>query len=73
MEKIRIRDGKFRIRDKHPGSATLLFITSPSVCTYMNIVLQVSGSGIPDSAGEVCEAESGAEQAAGRLQGRNGR
>jgi hypothetical protein len=23
MEKIRIRDGKFRIRDKHPGSATL--------------------------------------------------
>jgi hypothetical protein len=23
MEKIRIRDGKIRIRDKHPGSATL--------------------------------------------------
>jgi hypothetical protein len=41
--------------------------------TYMNILLQVSGSGIPDSAGEVCEAEPGTEQAAGRLQGRNGR
>jgi hypothetical protein len=65
------------ILDKNPGSATLLFITSPSVCTYMNTVsccnLQVSGSGIPNSAGEVCEAEPGAEQAAGRLQGRNGR
>jgi hypothetical protein len=28
MEKIRIRDGKIRIRDKHPGSAILL-VTNP--------------------------------------------
>jgi hypothetical protein len=62
-----------RVRDKHPGSATLFFTRSPSVCTYINILFQVSGSGIPDSAGEVCEAEPGAEPAAGRLQGRNGR
>jgi hypothetical protein len=27
MEKIRIRDGKSRIRDKHPGSATLGTVT----------------------------------------------
>jgi hypothetical protein len=26
MKKIRIREGKFRIRDKHPGSATLIKI-----------------------------------------------
>ncbi len=60
------------ILGKHPGSAILLFITSPSVCTCTNILLQVSGSGVPDSAGEVREAEPGAEPAAGRLQGRNG-
>jgi hypothetical protein len=27
MEKIRILDGKSRIRDKHPGSAALQYIT----------------------------------------------
>jgi hypothetical protein len=82
---MRIRDPRWKkfgsemenfgseILDKHPESATLLIITSPSVRTYMTILLQVSGSGIPDSAGEVCEAEPGAEPAAGRLQGRNGR
>ncbi len=70
LEKIRIRDGKCRIRDPQH-----CFLSRRLQCvqTYMNILLQVSGSGIPDSAGEVCEAEPGAEQAAGRLQGRNGR
>ncbi len=36
MEKIRIRDpgGKVRIRDKHPGSATLLYVIA-SVLYYM--------------------------------------
>jgi hypothetical protein len=48
-------------------------VTFSEYCTDMTILLQVSGSGISDSAGEVREAESGAEQAAGRLQGRNGR
>jgi hypothetical protein len=54
MEKIRIRDGKIRIRDKHPRSATLVVMIPKNVflrvkhfdCRKKAFVIYLPGTGI---------------------------
>jgi hypothetical protein len=69
MEKIRIRDGKIRIRDKHPGSATLLYSI---LCTcYRCYICDLKIYGLPSLHGHTIRKNHRARLSQGEVSLRN--